>query len=752
MSRKNRKQTKPTQAKPEDKGVKPVKVVHDPWAAIEKNETVETAHKAFYKPAEEKTKFFQNKKKKTMNDGLSGQYYDFSAVKVRNKRTRKSIEEKKSANALQAEEDNFGGNVFKTIAKRSKYDSTVEDLMPTEESLVDELDLDSDLDDELSEGGDGESEEPVVYDMEAVRRLIKLAAKSKKDVVSEEKADQFILDEAEEMEDEELDEEDLEDEEVEDEEDEEIEDEEVDDEEDDIEMDDEEEDVETDDESEGDEDVDEEEQESELSEQDAESDEEANLGESRECKKIVQKKKTPSKKVIDFDTFPFSNDDSGVTATRAFGWMINVCDVQSFFSQFHQQNAMVVRRNNPAYYGNLFSSERFVELLEKNYVEYGTNINIASYKGGVRTTLNGKGRVYPADINRHIKSGNSVQLVNPQTFDEHIWYLCEIIQELFHCFVGANTYLTPAGSAGFAPHWDEIDAFLLQLEGRKYWKVWAPRSDEEELPRDSSPNLTQESLKGRKPTFEGWVEAGDLLYIPRGFIHQAHTDNEVHSLHVTISTGRKWAFVDMLEKTIPEIIGSFSDSRLKLRRSLPVNLFDIGGSADCEYVQEENYEEKYGIHVDRHLSMLRNFFADKCMHASIDLMAKEFYKTALPPCLTPEEKKYSAVGVSTNLFGAPLEFTLNVQVRFMRRHGQRLLFESEDSYYIVTRMQNSRLYEGRPEVTIDIPAKFADAFNFLTNSYPEWARISELPPSLSKTEKKEFCHLLYSYGLLMAKR
>lgn len=37
------------------------------------------------------------------------------------------------------------------------------------------------------------------------------------------------------------------------------------------------------------------------------------------------------------------------------------------------------------------------------------------------------------------------------------------------------SYLTPAGSQGFAPHYDDIEAFVMQLEGKKKWKLYHPR-------------------------------------------------------------------------------------------------------------------------------------------------------------------------------------------------------------------------------------------------------------------------------------
>ena len=37
------------------------------------------------------------------------------------------------------------------------------------------------------------------------------------------------------------------------------------------------------------------------------------------------------------------------------------------------------------------------------------------------------------------------------------------------------SYLTPPGSQGFAPHYDDIEAFVIQLEGKKHWRLYNPR-------------------------------------------------------------------------------------------------------------------------------------------------------------------------------------------------------------------------------------------------------------------------------------
>ena len=119
------------------------------------------------------------------------------------------------------------------------------------------------------------------------------------------------------------------------------------------------------------------------------------------------------------------------------------------------------------------------------------------------------------------------------------------VQEYFHCMVGTNIYLTPPNSQGFAPHYDDIEAFVLQIEGKKHWKLYAPLSNEDTLPRNSSTNFNQNEIGD--PILDVVLEAGDILYFPRGMIHQAFTVKDHHSLHLTLSVYQKNSWADLLE-------------------------------------------------------------------------------------------------------------------------------------------------------------------------------------------------------------
>ena len=65
---------------------------------------------------------------------------------------------------------------------------------------------------------------------------------------------------------------------------------------------------------------------------------------------------------------------------------------------------------------------------------------------------------------------------------------------------------------------DDIDALILQTEGCKRWRLYAPASPDDLLPQASSPDLTPVDLG--EPFLDTVLRRGDLLYMPRGCIHQ----------------------------------------------------------------------------------------------------------------------------------------------------------------------------------------------------------------------------------------
>lgn len=83
------------------------------------------------------------------------------------------------------------------------------------------------------------------------------------------------------------------------------------------------------------------------------------------------------------------------------------------------------------------------------------------------------------------------------------------------------------------------------------------------------------------PILEVVLEAGDLLYFPRGFIHQGDCLPDAHSLHITVSSYQKNSWGDLLQKVTASDRESRQNAR-STKTSLPkVFLFSNGKTFVC---------------------------------------------------------------------------------------------------------------------------------------------------------------------------
>ena len=106
---------------------------------------------------------------------------------------------------------------------------------------------------------------------------------------------------------------------------------------------------------------------------------------------------------------------------------------------------------------------------------------------------------------------------------------CRLLEEAIGHTVQANSYYTPRGSQGFAVHHDTHDVLVLQVAGEKRWLLYDPLF---ELPLKHQRYSKTLGERG-EPIDDFVLRAGDTLYLPRGWLHQAET-SDADSLHLTI--------------------------------------------------------------------------------------------------------------------------------------------------------------------------------------------------------------------------
>ncbi|XP_078043215.1 bifunctional lysine-specific demethylase and histidyl-hydroxylase NO66 isoform X2 [Augochlora pura] len=408
-----------------------------------------------------------------------------------------------------------------------------------------------------------------------------------------------------------------------------------------------------------------------------------------------------------------------------FEWMIHPLKVEDFLEKNWEQTPVHIKRNCNNYYKLLMSTPMMDKILRESYIQFTKNIDITSYQNGVRETHNPIGRAVPSVVWDYYGNGCSVRMLNPQTYVPKLHSLNATLQEFFGCFVGANAYLTPPNSQGFAPHYDDIEAFILQIEGQKRWRLYKPRYEKEYLPRYSSRNFEDSEIG--EPILDTVVKAGDLLYFPRGTIHQG-TTMDSHSLHITLSVYQKNSWTDFLEKLLPDALKTAAENDSEFRKGLPFHYTRHIGFAHSD--NQNSSKEEFREHV-KHL--LRKLVDHIDVDKAADLMAKNHVYDFLPPVLSEVEQECSVVqdGERMTANGCVknrVEIEPDTRIRLLRSHCIRLIQE-HGTFRIYYSTENSKEYHEYEPQFLEVGEEFVPAVKELIQRYPEYISVEDLPIS-----------------------
>lgn len=201
--------------------------------------------------------------------------------------------------------------------------------------------------------------------------------------------------------------------------------------------------------------------------------------------------------------------------------------------------------------------------------------------------------------------------------------LCEDLQRSFpHVF--ANTYLTPPDAQAVPAHADDRDVLIVQVVGRKVWKVYShvpiPHPYSHEQVGKGGREVPSEVFK-YPAVIDCILEPGDVLYLPRGFVHEAKTPSNgspMPSFHVTIALAtHDWTVAGLLmsageslwlkqadlRRAMPREVGSTSrlldeKGAKALQSQLETAIEKLRQSVTMESVQEA-MRIKYSSHIAR---------------------------------------------------------------------------------------------------------------------------------------------------------
>ncbi|MFF3529373.1 cupin domain-containing protein [Streptomyces rubiginosohelvolus] len=135
--------------------------------------------------------------------------------------------------------------------------------------------------------------------------------------------------------------------------------------------------------------------------------------------------------------------------------------------------------------------------------------------------------------------------------------------------VQANAYVTPPQNRGFDAHYDVHDVFVLQIEGAKRWVIHEPVLPDplRDQPWTDHRAAVADRAAHGTPHLDTMLRPGDVLYLPRGWLHSAQAQGEV-SIHLTLGV-HAWTRYALAEHLTRAALAALGDDP-SMRRSLPL--------------------------------------------------------------------------------------------------------------------------------------------------------------------------------------
>ncbi|MFZ1162581.1 cupin domain-containing protein [Mycobacterium sp.] len=249
----------------------------------------------------------------------------------------------------------------------------------------------------------------------------------------------------------------------------------------------------------------------------------------------------------------------------SLAWLLAPLTVDTFLAQIWGRTHYHVSRSGPEYFGRLLGESASVDELLAFFRPDLSLVRLVRQndKKEAYTYRSADGFDVEA-IGRDFADGYTIVLESVHRYVRALASLLHAIEVELNFSTQLNAYFTPPESQGFVPHYDEHDVLILQICGAKIWHLYdgadvAPCDmiRHEPVAADALPSPTDVRL-----------EAGDVLYVPRGRVHAAEATSEV-SVHLTLGVT-----APTLLMLVTRALNSLSHSDNRAHTQLPPRYLD----------------------------------------------------------------------------------------------------------------------------------------------------------------------------------
>jgi ribosomal protein L16 Arg81 hydroxylase len=235
-----------------------------------------------------------------------------------------------------------------------------------------------------------------------------------------------------------------------------------------------------------------------------------------------------------------------------------------FKTQYWETQPLILNRSDSSFYQHLLSlsdvdyilSHSTIRSSDIRLVQDGQELSISNLRAaGANLSVGGLEAVF-----QQYRKGATINLLSLHEHWPPLKRLCQSIAAELSVGVQVNVYLTPPNERGLKTHYDTHDVIVLQTYGAKRWRIY---DSPIRLPLLDRPYIADVSKDPGSPKVDIMLNSGDLLYIPRGYLHDAASLGS-SSLHLTIGIKPvTWASV------ILDSMQAVFDQDLRMRESLP---------------------------------------------------------------------------------------------------------------------------------------------------------------------------------------